>query len=85
MAAEGEDPRPCGPCLESYRRIINKTAGRHRVHRGKHGAHREMPQRITRRSLHPAGEFKCADHHAIRFAPCTPSELWELCDGVELG
>jgi hypothetical protein len=33
---------------------------------------------------HPAGEFKFKDHHTISVSPCTPSELGELCDEIEL-
>ena len=45
--------------------FILETAVGHRAHRGKHRAHREMPQKIAEMRTHPTGEFKFWDHHWI--------------------
>ena len=43
-----------------------------------------MPQEISQRHHHPAGEFNFVNHHSISISPCSPSELGERCDESEL-
>ena len=64
--------------------LILETAIGHRVHRGKHGAHREIPLKIIRMHYHLAGELKFGGTHSISISPRTPSELGGLCDEIEL-
>jgi hypothetical protein len=75
------EPVVSGPAI--IEPLTLETRVGHRVHREKHGAHREMRQEITRLHYHPAGEFKFEDHPSISISLCTPSELGELRVEIE--
>ncbi len=43
-----------------------------------------MPQELAEMNHHPGGELKFADQLTISVSPCSPSDLCELCDEIEL-